>query len=42
MKRITQGLEITEDEGATHLKMVKPTRGSDDNVEMAVPSLMGT
>ena len=38
----TQGLKITEDEGATSgLQTVRPLRGSDDHVEMAVPSPVG-
>ena len=38
----TQGLKITEDEGtAFALQMVGPSHGSDDHVEMAVPSPLG-
>ena len=37
-----QGLKITEDEGATFgLQRVRPSRGSDDHVEMAVLSPVG-
>ena len=39
----TQGLQITEDEGATSgLQTVRPSRGLDDHVEMTVSSPVGT